>query len=169
MSIVVENGTGLPGANSYVSLEEAAEYFAWLGNDEYDAEDETVLARASQAVDMAYGAKYRSTRLKVDQGLLFPRVAFKDAEGFERTGIPSELKKAVFEAAFQLQQGVEVIATPDREGLVTKNTLKVGSLEITKEYADAQTSTNKNVKLDALLSTLLKPSAGIRNVKLVRG
>lgn len=170
MSIVVEDGTGMPDAASYVSLEEATEYFAWLGNEEWDAEDEKVLVRASQAVDLVYAPRYKGTKLTAEQGLMFPRTPFTDADGFERTGIPTELKKAVFEAAYMLQNGEEIVVNPSREGLVTKSTKKVGSLEITKEYADTQTSTSKNVKLDKILSTLLKnSSSGLRNVKLVLG
>ena len=170
MSIVVETGSGNPDANSYVSLEEATEYFAWLGNDEWDNSDETILARATQAIDLAYGSRVKSTKLTADQGLAWPRVEFEDGDGFVRssTAIPAELKKAVFEAAFQMQQGNEVVVNPDREGLVTKSTKKIGSMEITREYSDARTSTNKNTKIDLMLASLLKAGGrGLRNIKLI--
>jgi hypothetical protein len=171
MPIIVEDGTGLPDSNSYVSVEEATDYATAIGA-EFSSDDEASLVSATQAMDLLYGGKYRGTKMTAEQALLFPRTEFTDANGFIRPAgtIPAELKKATIEAAISQQAGVALISNPTRDGLITRKTNKVGDLEQTFEYSDAATSTSQLTKVGLTISPILKAgsSSSIRSVHIVR-
>lgn len=166
MALIVEDGTGLPTANSYVTLEEADAYFADLGSEDWYA-DPAAIINATQAVDLLYSSRFRGSRLTQEQALAFPRSAFADANGFTRSGIPTELKKAVFELALLHLQGVKLIADPDPTAHLERLTQKLGDLEVTKEFG-ASVSTSKLRKVGLLLAPILKNGSG-SGIKLVRG
>lgn len=169
MTIIVEDGTGLPDANSYVDVEYATNYATSIGA-EFDPTDEASLVSATQAMDLLYGSKYLGTKLTADQALLFPRTDFVDDNGFTRSGIPVELKKATVEAAIAQQAGVTLVSNPSRDQVLTRKTSKVGDLEQTFEYADAATSTSQLTKVGLTISPILKAgsSSNFRAIHLVR-
>ena len=75
-SFVVEDGTGLDNATSYVSVDEADAYqalnaygSAWTGYTE--ARKQSGLVNATQYIDITFN--YRGTRLRQEQRLEFPR------------------------------------------------------------------------------------------------
>lgn len=170
MSIVVEDGTGLPNATSYVDVDYAVAYAAQY-NKEFDADDDNSLAVASQSLDLIYGKLYRGTQLTPEQGLRFPRTSFIDGNGFSRDGIPVELMKATVEAAILTQSGVVLVSNPSRDGVMTRKTSKVGDLEQTFEWADTATSTSELTQVTLMLSPLIQSNTtqGIQTVRLARG
>jgi hypothetical protein len=169
MAIILETGTGVVGANSYVSLEEASDYFAMLGVfDWYDSEP--ALLNATQSVDLLYGARFLGTPLTATQSLLFPRVSFTDRNGFTRSGIPSELKKAVFELAYQyLKNGsAALVQNASADTQLKKVRVKLDTMEEEKEYFGATTtSPSLNRKVDLLLAPILRGRAN-GQVRIVR-
>lgn len=169
MAIIVEDGTGLGNSNSYVSVEFATNYAASIGAT-FDPADETSLVSATQAVDLLYGSKYLGSKLTAEQALLFPRTEFVDANGFTRSGIPVELKKATVEAAIAQQAGITLIPNPSRDQVLTRKTSKVGDLEQTFEYADTATSTAQLTKVGLTISPILKAgsSSSFRSIHIVR-
>lgn len=106
VSLIVEDGSCVPSANSYVSLEFADEYMrntgktSWLSKSEN--ERKSYLINATRYIDRTYsqigwkGQKKYHRR----QALCFPRVELFDKDGDEVLGIPEELKQAVCEAGF---------------------------------------------------------------------
>ncbi|ATH99537.1 DnaT-like ssDNA-binding protein [Alcaligenes faecalis] len=80
MSLVVEDGAGLPDADSYVSVSDADSYavamghVSWLATGVTEAQKETALRRATQYVDSRY--RYKNSKLNPDQALEWPRVGF---------------------------------------------------------------------------------------------
>lgn len=80
MSLVIEDGTGLPNADSYVSVADANAYAAamghvsWLAAGVTEAQKETALRRATQYVDSRY--RYKNSKLNPDQALEWPRAGF---------------------------------------------------------------------------------------------
>jgi hypothetical protein len=74
MALIVEDGTGLVDAESYVSIVDCGTYCtahglsAWTGA---DAVKEAALRNATQYIDTNYSFKYEKTY--VDQALEFPR------------------------------------------------------------------------------------------------
>ena len=150
--MIVENGTGLKNADSYVSVEFADSYFSTRGEKTW-AEFETtakeaLLIKATDYLEAMYIDKWKSTKLKADQALACPRVGF---------GVPERLKKAVCELALKANSG-ELVA--DVERLTTKE--KVGSIEVEySEYADPATKY-------AYVLNLLKPYLNLSSGMIVR-
>lgn len=106
--LIIEDGSGVPSADSYVSLANANAYHgergnsAWTGSRASDAAKEAALRRATAYVDALYHDRwpgYRAHRRR--QGLAWPRALAYDADGdyILPTEIPVELVQAVCEAA----------------------------------------------------------------------
>lgn len=101
MELIVEDGTGLTTADSYVSIAVADAYHTAMGNTGWTgtgAAKEIALRRATQYIDTRY--TYRGVRLVSDQALEWPR------SGYESDYRPEEwpvlaLKYACCEAALR--------------------------------------------------------------------
>jgi len=91
MSFIVEDGTGVPNANSYVSVSRAEEILSDLGYDEFPSESD--LIKGSLYIDIVLDPS--SFILTDEQGLLWPRKPFTDNQGREVSGIPYALERAV--------------------------------------------------------------------------
>lgn len=110
--LVPETGPGDVGANSYVSLAYAEEYFdghpfyadAWA--DIVDVErKERLLITASQQLDVLFNWEgYRATET---QGLDWPRYGVRDKEGgyLPDDALPDRLMRATCEMAYYLTRG----------------------------------------------------------------
>lgn len=76
MALVVEDGTGLAQADSYISVEQADLYMASMGHEAWStatqADKEKALLQATQYVDSRY--RYKNQPLKSEQSLEWPRV-----------------------------------------------------------------------------------------------
>lgn len=88
MSLVVEDGTGLPNAESYISVAAATTYFnlfylstdpllaAWTAAVTNGANAEIALRRSTRDLDAIWGQSYWSSPSTSTQALLWPRVPF---------------------------------------------------------------------------------------------
>lgn len=102
--LIVEDGTVVSGAESYVSVADADTYFSNGGNDTWaaatTAAKESALRYATQQIDGMY--RWHSTILSTSQELGWPRAAFYDEEGRSIGGsgnMPKALKNATCELA----------------------------------------------------------------------
>jgi hypothetical protein len=100
---VVEDGTGLDNATSYVTVAEADNYAEWSRNDEWlelSVEDkEYSLIVATQFLDNMLS--WQSQLLNVEQSLNWPRAEFKDRNGRTVTGVPDVIKTAQIQLAIK--------------------------------------------------------------------
>lgn len=155
MPLIVEDGTGLANAESYVSEAVATTYFAdraietWL-----DVENkEAALRRAAQYIDAVYGMRWIGSPLTTTQALDWPRVYYvydydvPVAQPFAT--VPLELKHAQCECALRFGLGTNMM--PDR-ARATKSE-QVGSIAVT--YMDGASEGTTFPFIDALLSKLL--------------
>lgn len=163
MTIVVEDGTGVEDANSYVSLDDCAAYCLARGltfATSPSSLGEQALIRATAAIDSSYRGRFPGYKANFrSQGLEWPRAVAYDAEGDLIPGdeVPVEIVNATCEAA------VREFATPgsmapdlERGGSVKR--LKAGSVEI--EYgANAMARTTFTV-IDGILSAILESGSG---------
>jgi hypothetical protein len=108
MAIVVEDGTGLANAVSYVSAEDATLYHQARGNLKWEEqgtpEQEAALIRATQYVDGKYHSRWVGYRANGrNQALDWPRLnAYDSGNNFIASDeIPSELEQAISEAALR--------------------------------------------------------------------
>jgi hypothetical protein len=101
--IVVEDGTGLRGANSYINTSFIADYFNDQRITRWDALDQshkdTALVTASQFIDLSF--TWIGKRKTIAQGLSWPRVeAYWPGTEVLIGGIPNPVQKAAAEAAW---------------------------------------------------------------------
>ena len=148
MALVVEDGTGVVGANSYVAVADATTYHADRGNAAWAAStsplQSAALSRASAAIDGIYGGRWPGTRGRTDtsglswplagpqQGLDWPRAYAWDRDGYPLTGVPTEVKNATCEAALVELDSPGALSKKGEAGL---KSLTVGP--ISKTYAGA--------------------------------
>jgi hypothetical protein len=103
MALILEDGTGVTGANSYASLVEALAYHADHGNLTWATSTDPLrtaaLIRGSAAIDGIFGGRWQGTRMLEDQGLDWPRVGAYDRDGFYLDDLPDAVKNMAMEAA----------------------------------------------------------------------
>jgi hypothetical protein len=106
MALVVEDGTGVAGAQSWVSVADSITYAKGVGNTAWQDADnelrEQALRRAVRYLDAAYGSRYAGWRTYADQPMSWPRSGVVYDDGYELLPdvIPMELQCAQIEAAF---------------------------------------------------------------------
>lgn len=131
MAFVPEDGTGIAGANSYASVEQADAYFElatgdWTGE---DADKQRWLAAATSYINTAFAPGLKCySKLTDEQGMLFPT---------KETGYPDDLIKATCEYAVRAKAG-PLMPDPvvDATGFAVVTTKKkVGPIE--KEFSVA--------------------------------
>lgn len=132
----VEDGTGLPGANSYLSVEDADAYWAARANVTWAAATiaakEAALVTASMYIDLRWGNGVPGTPVSPTQALVFPRHDLPPcAQG---AVLPTRLKAAVAEYAAIALAG-PLAPTPELSAR-TKYRVKVGPMEEETMYSD---------------------------------
>lgn len=156
ISLIVEDGSCVPGANSYVSLEYADEYMKNTGKagweQKTDNEKKACLINATRYIDSTYSKLGWKGQKKYHrrQSLCFPRVELYDKDGDEVLDIPDELKEAVCEAGF-IAANTSLFTTNSASGEVKKK--KADALEI--EYFSVSESAGNYISRFSVLDSLL--------------
>jgi len=133
MSVVVEDGTGLETANSYISLTDADTYHSDRGNATWAAATEAVrnaaLINATQWLDGKYRGRWAGFRGSADQALDWPRYAAYDIDGYylDSDAVPARIPYAAAEAALAIVDGTDLSPALDRGGRVKRE--KVGPID----------------------------------------
>jgi len=139
-TIVVEDGTGLADANSYVTLAEAETYFSDTGNLGFAGTDDFKnqnLINAAMAVDITYGQRYLSyLRDNTVQALLWPRhdVWDRHARRISSGVIPKSLKDAQCEMALLSQNGVDLYPSGSAADQITSSSVSIGDISESNTY-----------------------------------
>lgn len=141
--MIVEDGTGIKDANSYVSVEFADDYFSARGVSGWEALEtsakEQALIRATDFIDNVY--QWYGKREFEHQALRFPRVELVDYEGLEVKGIPTCLKQAICDAAQLVSGGNELFQTQNENGDVVSETITTLSFTYAKNEKKKTTNT----------------------------
>ena len=111
MALVIEDGSGVAGANSYITLVNAQAYIDLRG---YTTTlTEGMLLRA---VDALAGVRFRGLKYSVDNPLPWPRGGVYDNEGFyiSEGTIPQQMIDAQVWAAYYIVEGSDpsAVSTP---------------------------------------------------------
>jgi hypothetical protein len=157
MAFTVEDGTGVEGANTYITLEEAEAYFfdrniPWPTRDiEVQRQGEIVIA--TTYVDSKYS--WPGTRKSRSQGLQWPREDATDREGHEiaENSVPIEVKNAVCEAVLVYS---ELNLALDRGGMIASVT--VGP--ISETYMNGASPGKVFPKIDAAVRPIVVGGKG---------
>lgn len=158
MTITVEDGTNVPDANSYVSVEELTAYAADRGIvlPADDAAKEVLLIKAMDYLEMA-DHDFMGVRSFTDQPLSWPRISYS-----MDLGIPKELKKAQMVLAVA---AMTVDLTPVSRGLAGKK-VKVGPIEV--EKPGESVARPRVPQAESLLRYLYGSSIGAGQLRVVR-
>jgi hypothetical protein len=155
MTLVVEDGTGKPDAEAYISVIDADAYFAARGKADWAALDdsakEAALRNGSDYMAAAYGQRWRGCRASHEQALDWPRHPF-DA-------IPKVIGRANAELALRSLLGDLM---PDEDSQVTQEV--VGPLSVT--YAPGARQAPRFAFVDNMLAPCL--SGGVSQIKVSR-
>lgn len=133
MALLVEDGTGLADAESYVTVAAFRAYATSYGQDvtaKTDAECEVQLRLAAQWIDTRW--RYKGVRLKASQALEFPRSGLTDWSGYKQTGVPARVARATSELAIRGLAGTSLVPDLDRSAWIKSES--VGPISTT--YAD---------------------------------
>jgi hypothetical protein len=150
--MIVEDGTGINDANSYVSVEFADNYFSARGASgwaELETEaKEQALIRATDYIDNIF--QWCGKKATAEQSLRFPRVNLKDYEGIEIVGIPTVLKQSVCDVALVSSGGTELFEVAEQNGDVVSETIT--SLSFT--YSKTERTTTSKTLFDSVNTKL---------------
>lgn len=125
MSLVVEDGTGLATAQSYISSADADAYHTAHGNTAWTGTGkDAALVRATAWLDARYRSRWVGTKATSAQALEWPRYGATDIDGWDVSmTIPAGLKAALCEAALREVVSSGSLTEPDnRDGLIVAET-----------------------------------------------
>ena len=170
MAFTVEDGTGLPDANSYVDVDFADSYFqergitAWTGGDEAK---QAWLIQATDYIEQVFAWRFVGVKMTEEQGLAWPRRGAVSREGVQLTDgvMPVALLRATCQYALRAVTG-PLMPDPvvDATGFAVVTTRKkVGPIE--KEFrvmgsGGAPILVRSYPAADGLLAGLLRQGAG---------
>lgn len=168
-TFVVEDGTSVTGANSYMTEADADQYHDDYGSaTAWDAvaDKELNLRKATQYLDAVYVLRWKGDRSTDTQGLDWPRAHVWTNDGFAVASniVPQELKDAC--AALALLAETETLL-PDiavSAAGIKRQKNKVGPLEQDTEYISSKPRYKRYSLVEGFLRDLLLPKG-----HLVRG
>jgi len=165
--LTVEDGSGVEGADTYASVDEATDYIerwheprAW---DEADApKRERALRQGSRYVD---AHRFRGRRKLQRQSMAWPRCNVGVVDGREvlSSEVPPEVKHAAIEAALRYIRGEDLF--PDHDGAtVSAERSKAGPVQTETQYATPRRRTKRFEAILALLRPYLSSSRLERSI-----
>lgn len=148
MAIIVEDGTNVTGANSYVNVADCKAYLDLRGYTEWGFEviQEESLLRAADYIERKYKLLWKGITTGSDQPLTFPRSGIIDENGrtLSSVVIPQELIDAqCLLANLTIVDGelVQLTTITTQDSLIKSKKEKVDVLEESVEYFQAVTQT----------------------------
>lgn len=133
MALIVEDGTGLSTAESYISVVDADTYIAaYKGADTtwdaaLDAAKEVAARQATQYLDGFY--TWKGIKLTSTQALDWPRSDVYDEREVLITGVPTALENATAEMMFLIITGVTIIENIDKSKQAIREKVDVIEVE----------------------------------------
>ncbi len=163
--LTIEDGSGVAGANSLVTVEEADEYFTTRNDEQWldysTTEKEAALVAASYSL-FRYGFRGRPTY--PTQRLPFPRTGMTDNDGlvYYNDEIPDRVKYAVIELSLRSARG-ELQRDVEPNKRVKSYTDTVGPISESYEYFDDGETEATVSTAEMLLSTFLHNESSARH------
>ena len=174
MTIIVEDGTGLANAESYVSVADANTYHSKIGNDAWADLDtsvkEQLLRKATDYMVAQYRLQYAGYRRYSTQSLDWPRLyvplidslsanVFPQYVDFDI--VPTTVKNACAELA--LKAYTAILMQDLTQGVIRE---KVDVIEV--EYDKFSPQQTRYEQIDAMLSVFFKQQGSNMSRSLVR-
>lgn len=171
MALIVEDGTGLSTANSYLSEADADTYHtdhgnptAWSGAT--SAVKEEALRLATQYLDNVYGQRWRGVRIEELMALQWPRSSVVDYDGFNllTTALPQKLQDATAEMALKKVNGDTLLPDVSDPSTLESIRFKATVIESEKHYIGGKAFYKRYSTVDRLVAGLIH-----NNKELQRG
>lgn len=150
MALIIEDGTGVAGAEAYLSVADADAYHlaranaGWIGD---EPAKEAALRKATDYLGQVYRLRWLGRRVAADQALDWPRTGIADLGEDE---VPGEVRNATAELAL-LALTTDLNPALVRGGRVTRE--KVGPIET--QFADGAPGRTRHPAIDGILAPLL--------------
>ncbi len=149
MTLIVENGTGVTNANSYVSVSDHVAYCAAYGVTVTNSQAEINLRKFMDYIESLNG--YKGCKTIKEQVLRFPRKnMYIDGVLIASNAIPWQLPKAQNEGALCIANGVDKLAVRT----IPIKSEKFGPFETT--YMDNRETVDTSMRTTLYLQPLLK-------------
>lgn len=167
MTLVVEDGTGKPDAESYLTVAEADAYHVALGHVDWagasDADKEVALRNGTRYIDANYRASWSGWPTKDrEQRLAWPQKnAYAGIYPLKIDEIPRELKEATAEAALRVLLVPDALS-PDLDASTLISSLSAGSVSIDFSSAGqdlASSGGGTYPAIDRAIAPLLGPTS----------
>ena len=157
MTLIVEDGTGLANADSYVSLVTYDAYLTARGlTGGTEGENEIDLRLATEFVDTF--RRYKGTRTASAQNRQFPRTGLTDWDGHTVTGIPNRVMDATCYLASQARANGALYEDLDRGGRIRSES--VGPISTT--YMDDAPAGKVYTVVEKLLAPYVRDTKDTR-------
>lgn len=156
MALTVEDGTGLVGADAYISVANADTYFLASANATWTAATspakEVAIIKATRYIEKRFGAKWKGLIASSEQALGWPRRYVYDERGTELVDqVPVQIARACAEYAVQalvnplIPETVYPIAdgAPVPFGRINRKVEKVGPIYEETYYSTGLAHTSK--------------------------
>ena len=153
MTLIVEDGSIVSGADSYVSV---AEYEAWATARNIEFDSSLVESQIVRAMDYIETLRFIGQKSTKAQTLQWPRVGVVvDGYELDYNEMPIQLKRAVFESVKAESEGVSQLANVERQTIREK----VGDIEV--QYTENSNSSTYVVAINKALAKLVAPAFAV--------
>lgn len=175
MALVVEDGTGLVNASSYISISFADTYHRDRANTTWAAGDfgarESAILKATEYIDSQWVFQGTTTFPQTPQALQFPRTGMVNEEGclVDAESLPLGLQRATAEMALSILTNSGDVSPATVTGGAKKRRERVGVLESELEF-DAHEGSTFFPRVSRLLAPFIigtRPGGG--SAPLFRG
>ena len=167
MSLIVEDGSIVTGAESYITVAEASTYHSNRGNAAWaaltsDAVREQCLRRATDYMEQVFRSRWQGCRVGETQSLSWPRYDVT-VEGYDIDSdvVPTAVKNACAELALKAATA-ELLADQSQAVLSEK----VGEIEVTYDKSSPQRV--RYPAIEAILSPYLLAGGGGCSMGVIR-
>jgi hypothetical protein len=162
-NLIVEDGTIVPNADSFVTQAEYVEYAGHIGAFIDGAEGQRQALRKAAIYMASFEGRLKGSLVDRDQSMPYPRSDLV-LEGFEWADdeIPRQVKLCQMQLALDLNAGIDIYNPPQSESVGIKSERVEGAVAV--EYAVKESSKlSRNSTATALMASLLEYS-GLRIV-----
>jgi len=164
MSLTVETGTGVQGAESYATIAYIDAYWAARTHDARSAtwtaattaKKEGAAREATAFIDGVWGPSYRGVRRGYVQGLEHPRTGAQDDAGYDLPDLPPQLPMAVAELAPKALSGPLAPDVKAGGGIIKR--VKADNVEV--EYEVNRETAKTYPAVARILAPLLRADEG---------
>jgi len=169
MALVVEDGSNVPGADSWVLRSEFIAYAAALGVTVPDTDASDVPLRKACKFIGQHEGRLLGGRVTRDQSTAYPRVNLTiNGWGWQSDEIPVTVKECQMEYALDIRDGFDPWNPAANPSLIKKRERVEGAVDVEYAVSDATgQSAIRASRADALLASLLEDT-GFMSIELIR-